>query len=300
MKSLFFVLGVFGLTCLVFSNRVSAAPVTFNTALPVAKEEFIFRELFFYSRSGHDSSDAHRNQRIIGTTTVLGYGITPDLAAFFVLPYRDKQIRATTDSERSKRKTHGFGDIRSFARYTLYSKDEKGKTCRLAAFGGIQIPSAEDNKKDDIGRIPTSVQLGLGIWSPFTGLVATYATLDFQIDSQLFYQSFTTANNFRVGNIAEWDASLQYRIWPCKLTAETEAFVYFVCESNLIYQEKNKVRGGRDSDSGGTVLFIDPGLQYATLRWIVEAVVGIPAYQNLNGSALERGYFVTGGFRFNF
>ncbi len=300
MKSIFFVLGVFGLTCLVFSNKVSAAPVTFNTALPVAKEEFIFRELFFYGRSGHDSSDADRNQRIIGTTSVLGYGVSPDLAVFFVLPYFDKQIRTTTGSVRSKRKTHGFGDIRSFARYTLYRKDEKGKTCRLAAFGGIQIPSAEDNKKDDLGRIPTSVQLGLGIWSPFTGVNSTYSTLDYQIDSQLFYQWFTTANHFRVGNIVEWDASLQYRIWPCKLTAETRAFLYLVCESNLIYQEKDKVNGSVDSDSGGTVLFIDPGLQYVTLRWIVEAVVGIPIYQNLNGSALEKGYFITGGFRFNF
>jgi len=104
MKSIFFVLGVFGLTCLAFSNKVLATPVTFNTALPVAKEEFIFRELFFYGRSGHDPSEAHRNQRIIGITSVLGYGVTPDLAAFFVLPYLDKQIRATTDDVRSKRK----------------------------------------------------------------------------------------------------------------------------------------------------------------------------------------------------
>jgi len=300
MKSIFSVLGLFGLICLISSNKVLAAPVTFNTALPVAKEEFIFRELFFYGRSGHDPSDAHRNLRIIGTTTVLGYGVTPDLAAFFVLPYRDKQIRSTLGDVRSKRKTHGFGDIRSFARYTLYRKDEKGKTCRFAAFGGIQIPSAEDDKKDDLGRIPTSVQLGLGIWSPFAGVIGTYSTVDYQIDTQLFYQSFTIANHFRVGNITEWDASLQYRIWPCELTAETEAFVYFVCESNLIYQKKNEVNGDRDSDSGGTVLFIDPGLQYASLRWIVEAVVGIPVYQNLNGSALERGYFIAGGFRFNF
>ena len=52
--------------------------------------------------------------------------------------------------------------------------------------------------------------------------------------------------------------------------------------------------------SGGTTLFLVPGLQYVTRRWIVEAAVQLPVVQDLNGTALENDYIVRAGFRFNF
>ena len=47
-------------------------------------------------------------------------------------------------------------------------------------------------------------------------------------------------------------------------------------------------------------LYLSPGLQYVTKRWIVEGGVQVPVVQNLNGLALENDYVVRAGFRFNF
>lgn len=71
-------------------------------------------------------------------------------------------------------------------------------------------------------------------------------------------------------------------------------------ELNLIHQEKNRVNGDANPNSGGTTLWGLVGLQYVTARRIIEAGVQLPLIQNLNGTALERDYIVRGSIRLNF
>jgi hypothetical protein len=68
----------------------------------------------------------------------------------------------------------------------------------------------------------------------------------------------------------------------------------------LIHQDNNETDGDEDPNSGGTTLFLVPGLQYVTKRWIVEAAVQLPINQDLNGTALENDFIVRAGFRLNF
>ena len=77
------------------AGTARAAPQTFNTALPVAKGEFIFREQFLYKRATDDPSAADRKVSVLGGISVLGYGVTGDLAVFAVLPYLDKELKVT-------------------------------------------------------------------------------------------------------------------------------------------------------------------------------------------------------------
>ena len=77
-------------------------------------------------------------------------------------------------------------------------------------------------------------------------------------------------------------------------------FLYGVIETNLLYQDKNEAGGVDDPNSGGVTLFLSPGVQYVTRRWVLEAVVQWPAFQDLNGTALEDDFTVRAGFRFNF
>jgi hypothetical protein len=72
------------------SSTALAAPITFNTALPVAEGEFVLREQFFFIKSSDDPSPAERDLEVIGGLSVLAYGITSDLALFGLLPVLDK------------------------------------------------------------------------------------------------------------------------------------------------------------------------------------------------------------------
>ena len=168
-------------------SSATAAPQTFNTALPVAEGEFVFREQFVYRKATDDPSPADRELQVLGGVSVLGYGVTGDLAVFGVLPYLDKELDATTPGGRVTRDTSGVADVRLFGRYTVYKDNAPGRTFRIAPFLGVEMPTGDDNDRDNLGTLPTPLQLGSGSWDGFGGIVLTYQTLDFQIDAQASY-----------------------------------------------------------------------------------------------------------------
>lgn len=277
-----------------------AAPQTFNTALPVAQGEFVFRQQFLYRRAAGDPGPADRRLDLTGSISVLGYGVTPKLAAFGVLPYLDKGLETETPEGRVTRSTTGVADARLFGRYTVFQRDARGRTFRIAPLLGIEAATGDDDNRDSLGALPRPLQLGSGSWDPFGGLVVTYQTLDYQIDAQASYKRNTEANGFELGDEARLDGSIQYRIRPQEFTSGVPGFLYAVLEGNLVHQAKNRIEGTADPNSGGTTLFVSPGVQYVTKRWIVEAIVQLPLSQDLNGSALEDDYIVRAGFRLNF
>ena len=274
-----------------------SAPQTFNTALPVGEGEYVLRQQFVLEQSGDDPSGNNRDRTAL---SALGYGVHQNFAIFGVLPYADKRLELTEGDERRARSARGLGDISLFGRYTAFKQDWRGRTFRIAPFAGVEAPTGDDELSDSFGRLPKSVQPGSGSWDPFAGIVATYQTLDFQIDAQVSYKANTKANDFEFGDIARLDASLQYRLWPQSLSSVIPGFLYGVFEANLIYQDTNTSGGVSDINSNGTRLFLVPGLQYVTRRWIVEAAVQLPVLQDLNGTALENRYVFRSGFRVNF
>ena len=296
----FFALATSVATIIGWVGSAWGAPVTFNTALPVGGGEFVARELVVSSESGRDPSTADRSVNTTSLTSVLGYGVTPKLAVFGVLTYVDKDLDVTVSGNRVNRSASGFGDATVFGRYTLVQRDRPGRTFRVAPFLGVKAPTGEDDKRDGLGRLPASLQAGTGAWDVFGGVVATYQVFAFQADGQVSYRINNNANGFDPGDEFRLDGSLQYRLWPKSLGEGVPSFLYGVLETNLVYRDNNEMDGTTDNNSGGTTLYLSPGLQYVTKRWILEGVVQLPVIQNLNGDALENDYVVRAGIRFNF
>lgn len=277
-----------------------AAPISFNTALPVAKGEFVARAQVVLDQSGEDPSGTARDRTSWAVLTTLGYGATGRLALFGALPYLDKELTTSEAEQRVTRSASGIGDVTLFGRYTACQWDRPGQTLRIAPFAGIKAPTGESDARDALGSLPPRVQVGSGSWDPLAGVVMTYQTLAFQIDSQLGYRLNTEANGFEAGDEGRWDSSLQFRFWPRTLGSGIPTFIYGNLEANVVYQDNDRVVGREDPDSGGGRLFLTPGIQYVSRRWILEAAVQIPMVQALNGTGLEEEYIVRGGFRFNF
>lgn len=277
-----------------------SAPITFNTALPVREGGYVLSEQFVFMKNADDPTPARRDMEATGLVSVLGYGVTRDFALFGMLPFFDKRLDMQTGGQNLTRRQSGVGDLTVLGRYTAYETNAPGRTFRIAPFLGVKAPTGEDGARDGSGLLPPPVQPGSGSWDALGGAVLTYQTLDFQIDSQVSYKANREANGFQAGNVAEFDISLQYRLLPRSLDAGVPAFLYGVIEANLVHSAKDRMSGSSDPDSGGTTLFITPGLQYVTRKWIVEAGVQIPVSQDLNGTALKNDYVFTTGFRLNF
>ena len=299
-RRLFFISVLVPVWVILSAGPSHAAPVSFNTALPVAKGEFILREQAVILRSTDDRGGADRDLSVLAVPSVLVYGVNEKLAVFGIVPYVNKSLDITTPMGRVNRDASGLGDMTGLARYTLWSRDQLGSTMRVAPFVGLKMPTGDDAERDSLGRIPQPLQLGSGSWDPRIGTVFTWQTFDWEFDASAEYQFNTEANDFEFGDRARMDLSYQYRLWPRELGDGVPAFFYGVLESNLLIDQKNEIGGIHDQNSGGTTWFLAPGLQYVTKRIIVEGVVQIPVRQDLNGSALRNDYVVRVGFRVSF
>ena len=276
------------------------APITFNTALPVHEGGWVLREQFVYMKIADDPTPASRDMRVTGVMSVLGYGLNRDFALFAILPWFDKHLDMTMGGQEVSRRERRIGDLTLLGRYTAYEDNAPGRTFRIAPFLGIKAPTGDNNARDGLGRLPPQVQPGSASWDVSAGVVATWQTLDFQIDGQAIYKANREANGFQAGDVAVIDGSLQYRLWPRSLGHGVPAFLYGVVEANLSHTAKDQTGGVTDRNSGGITLFLSPGLQYVTRKWIIEAGVQLPIIQNKNGDALKNDYTVTTGFRINF
>ncbi len=277
--------------------QATAAPITFNTALPVGEGRFIVREQLVVSRSGNDALGLGRESDSQSLVSVLAYGVNAKLALFGVLPYTKKEAAMSGGVGRS---SDGLGDVTLFGRYTLYQRDWRGRTLRVAGVAGIKAPTGDDDEFDDVGRLPVSLQLGTGSWDGFLGGVVSYQTSDFGIDAQLSYRANSEANEFEAGDEIHLDFSYQHRFLPGALTSETRAFLYGVLEVNAVHKDRSRQSGSSIGDSGGTTIFITPGIQYVTRKLIAEVGVQVPVMQNLNGTALENDVVIRAGFRIHF
>lgn len=277
-----------------------AAPITFNTALPVTQGQGIFRFQAKHFAFVDGATPADRDLSVEALPLVGVWGATPKLAFFGVVPWLDKELTVSTPSGRRSRGDSGLGDVTILARYTGIQRDSPAGTLRVAPFFGLELPTGEDDARDALGRLPQPLQLGSGSWDPLAGLVVTRQTLDWQADAAISYQANTEANDFEFGDEARLDLSVQRRIWPRDLGPGVPAFLYLVLDSNLIWQQRNEVAGRDVADSGGTTWFLAPGIQYVSRRFVVEGAVQLPVAQDLRGDPLESDWIATVSTRFNF
>lgn len=273
------------------SASAAAGPITSNTALPVHAGEIIFREQLFWIRSTGDDSPMDRELDVLAAASVLVYGVDARFMVMGVLPFLHKRMQVTTPERRITRTTTGFGDLIAVARYSALQIDRMGETIRLAPLAGIKLPTGAEKEADVLGRFPQPFQLGSGSWDPLAGILFTWQTLRWEVDTQAVYQARTEANAFEAGDEVRADLSFQYRVIPWgPIGPGIPSFVYAVIETSAIRTGNDRLAGTEDPSSGGFTWYLTPGVQWISRRTIVEAALQLPAVQHANGAGLDNDF----------
>ena len=253
----------------ILGTNARAAAINTDTALPVHQGEFLWREQVRFLKA----EDSTRDLEVIAVPSVFVYGFTEKFALIGVVPYLNKTLKMGG----VERGDNGLGDSTLLGRYQVFQLDRPGETFRAQVLGGLKFPTGRDDKSDALGRLPQSLQLGSGSYDPMVAGVFSWQRLRWQADFDLAYKINTEANDFRFGNTLAHDAAFQYRLLPWTLPEQgVPSFVYGVLELNGLWAERSALHGGRVGDSGGYTLFLSPGLQYVTRRWIAEISVQLP------------------------
>ncbi len=295
---------VLTIICFFYIHFLICAPINNNTALTPAKGEWIIREQFRYTKMKTDDClPVDQKINIVAIPNVALYGVTGKFNVLFQFPLIHKRLEVFQNNESKIRKVFGFGDLLVIGKYRIYAQDKVGGTTRVGLFAGLEFPTGDHSAGDRLGEFPRPFQLGSGSWDPLIGAVFTTSTLKYQWDIVAQYKFNTEGHGFEFGDIFRHDLSFQYRIWPEKLTkklTKVPSFVNFVLEANGIFRRKNRNKGVLDTNSGGYILFISPGIQYVKKRFIAEISVQIPAVQRLNGVQPEHKFIFVLGIRAQF
>ncbi len=281
------------------AGRIEAGPITFLTALPVAKSQAVVRAQYLFIRASGDPTPADQDLTVSVFPVAVAVGVTSKLALFGVVPVVSKSVVVNMPGGRRTLDAAGLGDVVLFARYTVKAIDLTESTFRIAPFGGVKLPTGSDDKPGPSGVLPRPLQPGSGSWDGLGGLAVTWQTKQWEFDADAAYKKNTDADGFRFGDEASVDASFQYRVWPRQLGAGVPAFLYAVAETNLVSQRRSEIAEVRDPNSGGTRWDVDLGLQFVRESYMLEGIVQIPAIDRPNGGGLRSDFRVTAGVRWN-
>lgn len=234
-----------------------AGPINSNSAFSPHKGDSIWREQLRLLQASDDPTSMDRDLTVIGLNSVYIYGFTEKITGVLVVSYLDKSLDVTLPTGRLERGDNGFGDIRTFLKYRVYTNDLPGASDRLGLFASLEWPTGDDDETDSQGLLPQTLQLGSGSYDLILGLVWTTQKLAWELDIDLGYKLNTEANDFEFGDVLFYNISYQYRLWPRELPEKgVPSYIYAVLELNGTYAQKNENAGVANQNSGGHTIFM--------------------------------------------
>jgi hypothetical protein len=261
---------------LVVFNRLEYAPFRkFDFAQPENKDSYLFNTLGIY------------------------YGLKPFLSAGIMLPY-------TVKKQDTLGTNNGLGDIGLNAMLSFHYEPGKGfglnkaedtavsmesmKKTYFGLTGSFTLPTGASDLKLG-GEIARDMQPGFGSPSFTLGVTALQPIFrKFGLVTEAAYQMFTEKDNFKFGNEWKLNAAGVYELY-----GKAGGFLQTlngILELNLLHLARDTENGQPLRASGGTILYISPGLrfsfpkiQYANLGLLMK----FPVWKNLNEQGEQQG-----------
>lgn len=201
----------------------------------------------------------------------LTYGITGDWAAGIELPY--------VSNEDGADKSNGAGDIRLFTKYRFWRLDSLGLQQSAAVLLKVKFDSGDHNQSPPLGTGTTDAILGL-----------TYG-----YEGRKWYRWASLRYRFNDKNDAGIDRGdkvlfdLVGGVRPT-LTSYLEPDTVWLLELNGEYGQQSKQNGITLNNTGGTEIFLSPGIFWTRRNLAIKAGVQIPIYSDLKGIQDESDY----------
>lgn len=248
-----------------------AGPITFVTALPVAKGQGVFR--------AQSNSALSNSSTSLISSVVFAYGATEKLSLFANLPNVYGSQQSQLGGKSVTRNHIAAGDLLLYARYQLVHKNWFGKTFRITPIVGTYLPTGSYLAEDQYGRLPNSLQTGSGTASPYVATALTAETLKYEYNADITYRYNPGTKSYRLGNEMRTDLSFQRRLLPWRLGDGVPNFLYFILETNYLQDGISHLGGTKLNGTGGSQWLLDPGLNFAAERWQMGAVAQIEIHQ---------------------
>ncbi len=242
---------------LAFTNQSFAqAPINSNVALQPRKGGWIVRQQFRFSKADFAAPGANLDVNLLTSATTVVFGATDSLTFLLTTPAALSK-RITNNLTGSRSTTSGLADMTALSKIRLYRNDSSPTdTARFNALAGLELPTGTNGFSSD------SVD-------PIVGGVFTIARGRAFFDADFLWK-FNTAQGASP-DLLRYDVAFIYRAWPAEYTSPNPTAWNVLLEFNGLYET-----------NGDNELFVAPGVQYITTRWIAEATIQLPIWQEVD------------------
>jgi len=208
------------------------------------------------------------------TPLAVPYNLTHKLQVAAIFPFVNASV--TTGGQRFS--NFGLGDVQFFAKYVWYQSDGKNKTFRVASRVDVKLPTGERNDTPALGTGSTDFAFST---------VAGWIENRVGVYLEGGYGLNTSKDGLNYGNSLFYNLAIGYRLAPVVYETYPSPQLNAFLEFNGVTTAQNSLNSLNDQSSGGTTVFLSPGLQFIGGRlWLVEASYQYPIVQNPNGIQL--------------
>jgi len=236
-------------------------------------------------------------------TLSVSYGVVENLQVGLSIGYyhainpREAEFDSgTSETEIVTFDPDGITDLWLTAKYRFY----RGPVGQFALFGGVKFPTGKHEVTNSEGeRVEPSATAGSGSFDGMAGIAySRYLTSRITLDASGHYTFRTEHDDFRLGDRIDGGVAVAYRF-----TEDIQKFPQFsvFAEANVRHLFKSEEDGGRDPNTGGTVLFLSPGFRIGFCPNASFTVSPqFPVAQDLNGEQLKTDFKINAALTVTF
>lgn len=269
----------------------------------VGFDRFSDSELESFAAAGREG--VHSVDSLLSTTVALAWGVSDDLTLSARIArvgrrdIREGELEAGIPEAHEHGDSTGMGDLVLFGQYRFLD----GATHDAALLAGIKAPTGTTDASD-LGAVQEmEFQPGSGSWDALFGAAVSHTAGRTGVHVNILYQLTTEGDrDTELGNAFFYNAGISRTLARAERHSDaghdhTHLSWDAILELNGESRGHNRYNGVSDGNSGGDLVFLSPGLRFGAVeRWSLFLSVGIPVYQDLNGTQTDVDYRVIGGF----
>ena len=269
----------------------------------INNDEFSTEQLEGFAGNGLEG--VHSIDSITSTSLSLSYGVTEKLSVNARLPYikrkniRESELEGGVPEAHTHGDSSGFGDLLILAQYKVSNSDKTDVSVQF----GLKAPVGETDVKDIDGiRFETEFQPGSGSWDFLLGTALSRNINGFSYHANILYNKTAQGSqSTEIGDALSYNAALTYRLGMGDshdpdhdhashdhTDLESSGVKWdLLIELNGETRGKNEIAGIKDENSGGSVVYLSPGIRLSSGKFGGFISVGMPVIEDQNGKQTD-------------
>jgi len=277
----------------------------------INNDEFSTEQLENFAAAGKEG--VHSVNQITNTSIAVSYGATENLSVSARLPYIERENIREGELEMGMPEAHTHGDSSGVGDLLVLGQFRTQKTADLdaALLFGIKATTGETHEKDDEGeRFETEFQPGSGSWDYLLGGSVSKSSGKWGYHANVLYNKTTEGSqSTEIGDALTYNVALSYRLGHDHSEhshsgenheSARDLFWDMSLELNGETRRKNKISGESEYNSGGTTVFLTPGLRVTSNNLSGFISIGVPVVENQHGTQTDVDSRVVAGLSIGF